>query len=194
VRGSARAASGSGQRYALRLQKVSFVVGDYETQGIAQAEMKQWNEMKRDPDPEKVLGGRVTEDIVQRVAFALKAFNHGSAIFFLLYGANRFCRFHFQDGAVGAGHDLFINPVSYPAAALLIGFGIGRQGDTGKNAPDIDIVSEVEVIEYFHNAPLPGGGRPGQLIGCQAKKGLRPGFDQFSSVQQFRYQTLPAKN
>jgi hypothetical protein len=125
------APSTDGQCSPLRLQQMSFVVGNNETQGIPQTEMKERNKMKGDPDPSKILGICMTKDIVQRIALTLEAFNHYLPLFQVFSRADRFHRFHLQDTAVRPGHYFFIGPVPQPAAAVLVGRAIGGQGDAG---------------------------------------------------------------
>jgi hypothetical protein len=175
--------STDGQCGPLRLQQMSLVVRNDETQGIPQTEMKERNKMKGDPDPSKILGIRMTKDIVQRVALALEAFNDYLPLFQVFSRADGFHRFHFQDTAVGPGHYFFIGPLPQPAAAVLVGRAIGSQGDAGKDVADVDVVGQMEVSEYLNDTPLPRGGWAGQLLFRQTKKGIRACFDQLGTVQ-----------
>jgi len=175
--------STDGQCSPLCLQQMSFIVSNNETQGIPQTEMKERNKMKGDSDPSKILGIRMTKDIVQRVALTLEAFNYYPPLFQVFSRADRFHRFHLQDTAVGPGHYFFIGPVPQPAAAVLVGWAIGGQGDTGEDVADVDVVGQMEMGKYLNDTPLPGGGWAGQLFLRQTKKGIRACFDQLGTVQ-----------
>ena len=128
--------------------------------------------MKRDPDPPKILGIRMTKNIVQCVALALETFNRCFPLFQVLSREYGFRRFHFHDAAIRPGHYFFIGPVSQPAAAMLIGEVIRRQGDPGQNVADIDVIGKAEMDKYLNDIPLPGDGRAGQLFFRQTKKGI----------------------
>ena len=169
--------------YPLRLQQMPFVMSDYGTKGVAQAEMDEWNKVKRNPDAAKVFGGRMTKNIIQCVAFSLETINYFFPVRLYSGGCNGFYRFHFQDAAVGPGDNFIVAPVAQPTTVELIGSCIRRQGYAGEDMPDIDVIGEIEVPEYFEDAPLPRSGCKVELIVCQTEKGLCAGFDQFGPVQ-----------
>lgn len=59
--------------------------------------------------------------------------------------------------AIRPWHHLPIHPFAQPAAAVLLLFDVRSQRDPGKKTPDLDIVDDIEVSEYFGNRPFMRG-------------------------------------
>src|SRR5450432_1899480 len=142
-------------------------MGDQVTEIVPQSQGDEPGKAKRDLNTLQVLGGGMPDDIVQHVAL-LKEPLKG---LFSIQGAARWpgslsCP-SLEYAAVSPGHGLYIDPISQPAAPVRFHLDIRRDRDPRKNTADIGAIVDIQVFEYFRNAPFPGFGRMIQLILAQ---------------------------
>ena len=125
----------------------------------------------------------MAQDIIDRIAMLEEPGQDLSPIQWRGTCAMRSAGFELKDAPIGPGHDLGVKPIAQPSTFIDCCFYVGGQCGPGEDTAYIRIIDDIQVFEYFCNAPFIRLGPGVQLFIRQAQERLRAGFNKLDPVQ-----------
>jgi hypothetical protein len=140
--------------YPLCLQQMPFTMGDQVTQVVSEPQSQKSGRSKRNPDLLKVFGRYMAQYIVNPITLLEEPVKDIMSFEAAIAGMKGFKRLHFQNAAIRTRHDGLIQPITQPTALKSVGPYVGGTRYTGNNTAYIGGVNDIQVFEYFSDAPF----------------------------------------